>query len=405
MSSQRNINKAAEKRYRDKLNLIREGSIVNFSETNQEKEERINRLKKDWKAMVEYYFPHYATSECADFHIQFAKMVERDPKFKGFAEWGRGLAKSVWVDIIIPFGLWLRGENVYLVIVGHNESAAKQLLSDLMAEFEANPRIINDFGEQKQIGTWEDGFFITKSGFIGQALGMGQSVRGLRVKSQRPNIVIPDDIETKDLVKNHRRQDEMVKWIEQDLIPTMDGDTRRFIKANNKFAPRMIQTELQVRHPKWKIHHIKAYDPTDYTPRWHQKYDNNYYREIEEEIGSLAALSEYNNQPHIEGKIFKDEHIQWAKPPRIDHFKHLVGHWDIAYAGTSTADYNAVKVWGVKDKDFWMIDCFLKQSKMRAALEFMCDLQKNLPDGVIIHWRFESQFWNEPFKRLRMILK
>ena len=105
MASQRNINKEAEKKYRAKLNLIRSGSIVNFSETKQEKEARIEHLKKDWKAMVEYYFPHYATSECADFHIQFAKMAAKDSTFKGFAEWGRGLAKSVWVDIIIPLKL------------------------------------------------------------------------------------------------------------------------------------------------------------------------------------------------------------------------------------------------------------------------------------------------------------
>ena len=61
-----------------------------------------------------------------------------------------------------------------------------RLLEDLRAEFEANPRILADFGEQMQIGSWEAGFFITKGGFIGQALGMGQSVRGLRVKNKRP---------------------------------------------------------------------------------------------------------------------------------------------------------------------------------------------------------------------------
>ena len=38
---------------------------------------------------------------------------------------------------------------------------------DLKAEFEVNDRINNDFGEQKNIGQWEKGFFVTKGGFIG----------------------------------------------------------------------------------------------------------------------------------------------------------------------------------------------------------------------------------------------
>lgn len=399
MATQHNINKVAVEKYRQKLLLIRAGATANLNETKSDQQKRIEMLKKDWKAMVEYYFPHYATAECADFQLEFAKMVEKDPAFKGFAEWGRGLAKSVWTTIIIPFGLWMRSGSEYLVIVGNNESKAKQLLSDLQAEFEANPRIIHDFGEQQKIGSWEDGFFITNGGFIGQALGMGQSVRGLRVKNQRPTIVVPDDIETKDLVKNPRRQDEVVIWIERDLIPTMDGSKRRFMQSNNRYAHRMIQTELQARHPKWKIHHVKAYNPATYEPRWKQKYDASYYKDVEDEIGSLAALSEYNGEPHVEGKIFKDEHIQWAKAPNKNHFSHIVGHWDVAYAGTETADYNAVKVWGTKDKDFWMIDCFLKKSKMRAAIEWMCQYQINLPDNVIIHWRFEAQFWNDEVER------
>lgn len=80
---------------------------------------------------------------------------------------GRAQAKSVLNDVILPFFLWINGEPVYLVIVGNTADRAKQLLEDIRAEFESNPQIINDFGEQHNPGSWEDGFFITRSGFIG----------------------------------------------------------------------------------------------------------------------------------------------------------------------------------------------------------------------------------------------
>ena len=391
--------KKALAKFRKKIQFARSSGGVNPYENDTEKAKRIAKAKKDYKFCKEYYFPHYGTSESAPFHIKGANMTLKDPTIKQFDEWGRGLAKSVENDIIKPFWLWLNDQAHYMLIVTTSKDRASELLEDLRAEFEGNPRIINDFGEQKSESQWEKGFFITKNGFVGKALGAGQSVRGLRVKDQRPDYIVIDDLETKELIANPKRQNKIAKWIERDLIPTMDGPIRRLMYACNRFAPTMIQTILQERHPKWKVHHVKAYDPVSYKPAWPQKYNNTYYKELEEEIGVLAAKAEYNNEPHIEGSIFKEEDIQWKKLPRLNHFKVITGFWDVAYAGTKTSDFNSVRVWGLKDKEFFYIDSFVKQSKMRAALQWMCEFQINLPASVIVHWRFESQFWNDEVER------
>lgn len=392
--------KIALLRYQEKLKLIRSsGGTIDPNESIADKKARIARAKKDVRFLVKHYFPHYATSECADFQVKSAEKTLKDPLDKNFDEWGRGLAKSVWDDIIKPFWLWINDQAHYMVIVTTSKDRAEELLEDLKAEFEANERIINDFGEQKNLGQWEKGFFITKSGFIGKALGAGQSVRGLRVKNQRPDYIVVDDLETKETIANPKRQKKLADWIERDLIPTMDGNIRRFQYANNRFAPVMIQTILQGRHPNWRVTHVKAFDPVTYLPTWKEKYHDTYYKELCDEIGLLAALAEYNNEPHIEGEIFKEEHIQWGKLPRLDHLKIIIGHWDVAFAGSATSDFNAVKVWGLKDTDFWQIDCFVKRSKMRAPIEWMCQFQLALPKNVIVHWRFEAQFWNDEIER------
>lgn len=390
----------ALKRYQEKIKLVRSsGGAVNPNETRADKLARIERAKKDVRFLVQHYFPHYATSESADFQVKSAKDTLKDQKEKKFDEWGRGLAKSVWNNIIKPFWLKINDQANYMVIVTTSKDRAEELLEDLRAEFEGNERIINDFGVQHNPGQWEKGFFITKSGFIGKALGAGQSVRGLRVKAQRPDYISVDDLETKETIANPKRQKKLANWIERDLIPTMDGGIRRFIYSNNRFAPVMIQTILQERHPKWKVHHVKAYDASTYLPTWHQKYSATYYKELEDEIGTLAALAEYNNEAHIEGEIFKEEHIQWTKLPNLNHFKIIIAHWDVAFAGSATSDFNAVKVWGLKETNFYQIDCFVKRSKMRAPIIWMCQYQKALPESVVIHWRFEAQFWNDEIER------
>lgn len=399
--------KIAQEVYLKALELARSHSKVDPNETKDEQKANIKRAQGNVDYCVERYFPHYASAPSGDFQILFAKKVLKEPLIKAFAQWGRGLAKSVWCDVILPFWLWINDQAHYVVLIGQNETKAAQLLGDLQAEFEANPQIIHDFGEQKMDGKWEYGDWRTRGcnewklkGLIGKALGMGQEVRGLRIGNQRPDLCICDDWETRELIKNHKRQDEYAKWVTTSLIPTMDGPIRRLLYANNRFAVRMIQTELQKQHPTWHISHVPAYDKATFAPRWKEKYPRNYYVQLRDEIGLIALEQEYLQEPVIEGKIFKPEQIIWDELPRLDNLKHIVGHWDIAYAGTSTSDYNAVKIWGLsKENLFWYIQSFCKQTKMREAVAYICQVEKDKPKSVIIHWQYEAQFWNDEVER------
>jgi len=389
--------KQALERFRQRLEQIRAGGYVNLNETRADQQERIERAKTDFAFFVREYFPHYADAETPHFHVRLAKGVKKNKKCRYLVRWGRGLAKSVACDTLIPLWLWINGEEIYMVIVGNNQDKAEILLSDVQAEFEANQKLIHDFKEQKLAGSWADGDFKTRDGrFIGKAIGMGVSPRGLRIGSRRPNLIICDDLEDKDTIKNPMRQDEVVTWIERDLLPTMDGETRRYLHPNNDPWPRSIQNQLEARHPAWKVDEVKAYNPVTYEPAWKEKYGPEYYKEVEEDLGTIAALAEYNNVKHVEGKIFTDEMIQWATPPRIDHFDIVIGFWDVAFSGKS--DFNAVKVWALKGRQFWHLKAFVKQCKMVDAIRFMYEYEDSLPESVIVHWRVESQFWNDPLR-------
>lgn len=386
--------------YRRKLDVLRQSPTFDPNETAADKSARVRKALADPRTFAETYLPHYCSSSSADFQVRFANRVARYSNLKAVVRWPRGHAKSVWCDVIIPLWLWARGEPMYLVLVGSSFDKAKVLLSDIQAEFEANPKLITDFGDQMQSGSWEDGRFVTKGGFVGHALGMGQSVRGLRHRGLRPTMVVVDDCETKELVKNEKRQHEMARWVEGDLLGTMDGAHRRLLIANNRFAPEMIQVKLLRKHPNWHLDEVKAYDAVTYAPAWPEKYTADYWRDLEAENGRIAVHAEYLHQPHVEGTIFTDDYIQYGRPPRIDHLVRIVGHWDVAYAGTSTADYNAVRVWGLdRDNNYWLLATFCRQSKMDAAVRWMVDYDRQLPDSVVVHWQYESQFWNTELER------
>ncbi|MDR1172282.1 MAG: hypothetical protein LBL24_07510 [Bacteroidales bacterium] len=387
-------------RYLAQIELARSlGADVDPFETEAEKRKVVERMKRDPGYLAVKMFPHLCTCESADFQIEFARRVKSNPIFKGYAEWGRGLAKSVWADIIIPVWLWINGETKYMCLVSDTSDRACDLLDDLRAEFEANPILTHYFGEQKTEGYWEKGNFTTQSGFIAKAFGVRQKVRGLRKGRYRPDLWVVDDLETPQSIKNQKIQDDYVKWIERDVIPTMTGMFRRLIGSNNRFASRMVQTLLKERHPKWLFHTVAAYDEATCEPAWKAAYTADFYREQESDMGIIAAHAEYNHKAIPEGKIFSEGQIQWAPLPPLSGFTMIIAHWDIAYSENSTADYNAVRIWGLYNRNYWLIDCYVRQSKMRRAVDWMCDRQRMYMHEVKIYWQYEAQFWNDEVNR------
>jgi hypothetical protein len=388
--------KKAVEEYRKKVEWLLSVTHEDIVDTEDTKAARIKRAKIDYRFMIKTYFSHIAECECGNFQIELANKVKRNQTFKGFAEWPRGFAKSVHCTIFIPFWLHINDQSWYYLQISNSFDAASDLLDDLRAELEANHNIIRDFGEQKVIGKkWERGYFITGNGYIGRALGVGQKVRGLRVGNRRPDFCEADDMETEEINKNPMRQDEQARWIERSLIPTMTGKFRRFLFSNNRWAKRMIQTVLQDRHKKWFVHHIKAYDPVTLESNWDAMYPKEYWEAQIIELGTLVCQAEYNQEPHTEGKIFTDKLLRYDIIPRLDHFDHILAYWDVAYSDKETADYNAVRIWGMKNRHYYLVKAFVRQCKMFDAIEWMFYYHQQLPESVHINFYYESQFWND----------
>ena len=394
--------KLALERYLEKIDNIQQFNQVNLNESKTEKKARIERTKKDYAFFVRYYFPHYATCECAQFHIDAANYILKHKNCIDVEAWARGHAKSTHLDIMVPFWLWINNQLDVMLLVGKNEADAKILLSDLQAEFEANPQILADFGDQKKLGSWEEGNFVTKNGVAFFSLGRGQSPRGVRYRNKRPNYIVCDDIDDDELIKNPMRVKRTVRWVLGALFNTMDNQGARMVFANNLIGVDTVVTNIAKR-PGVRVNRVNAINDKG-QPSWPQKYTLAYFEERRNVIGDFAFQTEFMNNPQIEGDIFKDEQIQWAKMPALKDFECIVGHWDVAYAGTPTSDCNAVKIWGLKNANFYHIKAFVRHCKMADAVRFMIDYERKLPKDeqgnltVRVLWRFESQFWNDALK-------
>lgn len=386
--------KAARERYRQLIQTITDSVQVPIFETELDQLVRKERAASDYGFFVGTYFPNYATSKCADFHLSTADKIKADRHCKLLLGWGRGLAKSIHLDIFIPLWLWINNELKVMLLVGQTKEKADILLSDLQAQFEANQLLIHDWGAQRTQGSWEQGRFVTQNDCAFFSIGVGQSPRGIRYRQYRPDYIVADDLDTRQIAKNPKRVEEFANWICEELIPTTDIRGSRYIQVNNVFAEHTILSHIRDSREGFEYIQVNATDKQG-NPTWYQKYTKEYYAKLSRDIGVLSFEAEYNNTPYAAGTIFKEEYIQWGVLPPLKSFERVIAHWDVAYSDSPTADFNAVRVWGLYKEKYYLIDCFVRQCKMADAIKWMYMFRESVKEEIKVPFYFESQFWNE----------
>ena len=352
-------------------NLTDTKSLVR--ETATQKEQRIRRLRRDYAAFCEYYFPHFltlrdkVTGEAirtihnAPFHNAAAKLVKNTPNLKAVFKWPRGHAKSTHFDIFMPLWLMFQEKRLinFMVIVGKSEDSADRLLGDIQAELQYNKRIIADFGKQMSLGNWTEGEFTTKDGVYFLACGRGQSPRGLRKRESRPDYIVIDDLDDDELCRNERRVRELTGWVKEALFGALDVGRGRFLMVGNLISKTSVLANICAT----KGVHVSTVYAVDNegNPVWKEKWTKEEPREYMEFVGYRAWNKEMMHNPIVEGTVFRQEWIKWAKRPAWKDFTEFVLYIDPSWKSKKTNDTKAAKLWAKRKTELWPPPCFRAQ--------------------------------------------
>lgn len=402
MATKAEIIKALE-RWKQHCETVQAATAVNINETQAQRLARIRHLRTDYAAFVDYYFPHWTinpetgkATPCAPFHVSAANKILKDRNLKAAFQWHRGAAKSTNMDVFVP--MWLMAQehreiNV-MVLVGKSEDNAKTLLGDIQAELQYNQRYIHDFGEQYNVGTWEEGEFVTRSEVAFFARGRGQSPRGLRYRSHRPDYVVIDDLDDDELVESPARVTKLFDWVRSALFGTLDGGRGRFIMVGNLIAKNSVLA-------KWcdikSVHVTKVniYDSKGGIS-WASKWTPQEVKDIENVVGYRAFQKEYMNNPIIEGAIFRNEWIRWGKRPAWSKFSELVLYIDPSFKGSIKNDYKAAKLWGKAGTMLYHLRAFVRQSSVAEMVRWCYDLYEwTREQGISVRWYMEANFMQD----------
>lgn len=393
----------AQERWKQHCETVQAATAVNINETQAQRLARIRHLRTDYAAFVDYYFPHWTVNPetgkatpCAPFHVSAANKILKDRNLKAAFQWHRGAAKSTNMDVFVP--MWLMAQehreiNV-MVLVGKSEDNAKTLLGDIQAELQYNQRYIHDFGEQYNVGTWEEGEFVTRSEVAFFARGRGQSPRGLRYRSHRPDYVVIDDLDDDELVESPARVTKLFDWVRSALFGTLDGGRGRFIMVGNLIAKNSVLA-------KWcdiKSVHVTKVNIYDNKGgiSWASKWTPQEVKGIEDVVGYRAFQKEYMNNPIIEGAIFRNEWIRWGKRPAWSKFSELVLYIDPSFKGSIKNDYKAAKLWGKAGTMLYHLRAFVRQSSVAEMVRWCYDLYEwTREQGISVRWYMEANFMQD----------
>jgi predicted phage terminase large subunit-like protein len=115
----------------------------------------------------------------------------------------RGSGKSTWMFGILPAWALAHGHRRFIAAFADTGHQAQQHLASLKLEFDGNQRLREDFPElctpgRRPSGTNvadNQGLYVAQSGAVFQARGIDSSTLGAKFGTQRPDLLLHDDIE------------------------------------------------------------------------------------------------------------------------------------------------------------------------------------------------------------------
>lgn len=149
----------------------------------------------------------------------------------------RGFAKTAFLKIYVVWVILFTDRN-FILVVCNTESLAMNFLSDVF-DILSSPNMKALFGDWA-LGVEKDTQAIKKFGFRGRdiivaGIGVGTSLRGLNLKFRRPDVIIMDDMQSREDAENPKTGADQLIWLLGTLMKARNYERCLFIFVGNMY--------------------------------------------------------------------------------------------------------------------------------------------------------------------------
>lgn len=160
-----------------------------------------------------------------NFHYNIADVLMNDENKQVNIIAPRGHAKSSIVGGVYPLYHILHGDGAKLIVlVSRTQDHAIKLLGTIKdtLDYSQPLRAIYGYWGQHSAKTWSKSEIELKDGSMIICKGTGQQLRGIKVGSQRPTLIIVDDPEDENNTKTAEAMESNLRWLLQSAVPSLD---------------------------------------------------------------------------------------------------------------------------------------------------------------------------------------
>ena len=314
------------------------------------------KLSRTLKGFCLVYFPHYFGLEPADFHEEMMADLS-DHKIRFLLMIGfRGCAKSTLASM--AFVIWCAVEHPdlypFIIPIADTSMQAAISIANIKRELEQNELLKADYGRTAfdRMGNpyqtfatddedWQAKNMLLYTGVRILARSRGQKIRGLRHGPHRPKLVVADDIEATEWVKEKKNRDVTDRWMRGEVMPSIDEATGRLVVIGNWLHEDALLGRLK-KTGRFLVREYPLINEMGHVT-WAAKYptDQSIWDKMVE-MGDVAWMREMLLQiVSEEGQEVRPEDIHYydEEPGRMTG---LIGHGvDLAISSKASADDTA----------------------------------------------------------------
>jgi hypothetical protein len=233
---------------------------------DQEALDILARCSFDTKSHSQYFFKDIFFSPYSILHDQILAAIDSHHQKVVIAA-PRGLGKtSTMMYGKASQKILFQLSNFFIYLTNSGDNAVLQT-ENLKYELLSNPLVRKLFGsikikyEEDMDERFSKKAWVTSGGTFVLPRGAGQQVRGLLYHSKRPDFVLIDDLEDKELIASDLQRSKLKEWFYSDVMKCGDqyGKTTKFIYIDTlKHEDALLQELLD--SPEWHSVHLSVCD-------------------------------------------------------------------------------------------------------------------------------------------------
>lgn len=218
--------------------------------------------ERSLRAFNRFYLPHHFEKPPSRMHEELYVLLDgltARPGARVAIAAPRGSAKSTLVSL--AFVLWsiCCGRYRFIVLISDTAEKAAEFLEHVKHELVQNDRLVEAYPEVCEPGKraprfprWRDNEIVTHNGIKVLALGYGQNIRGRRNVESRPDLLVLDDVESRENTNTPEARQKVDEWFNKSIMKSGTKTTQVIVVGTiQHYDSLLARLTNRLKNPFW----------------------------------------------------------------------------------------------------------------------------------------------------------